>query len=207
MKTFMASPATIDRKWYVVDAEGQTLGRLASEVAKVLISKEELHEQIKEVASKINNDYAGEEVLFVGILKGCIHFYSDLTREITIPMTMDFMAISSYGAGTTSSGEVKMLKDLDKSICGKNVIIVEDIIDSGNTLSYLKRLLSSRQPKSIKICTLLDKPSRRKVDLDPDYCCFTIPDEFVFGYGLDVDQQYRNEKDIYILDPADYPEE
>lgn len=177
-----------------------------AKVAKVLISKEELQEKIKEVASKINNDYAGEEVLFVGILKGCIHFYSDLTREITIPMTMDFMAISSYGAGTSSSGEVKMLKDLDKSICGKNVIIVEDIIDSGNTLSYLKRLLSSRQPKSIKICTLLDKPSRRKVDLDPDYCCFTIPDEFVFGYGLDVDQYYRNEQDIYILDPADYPE-
>lgn len=180
---------------------------MLTERAKILISENELKEKIKEVASKIAADYVGEEVLFVGILKGSIHFYSDLTREITFPMTMDFMAISSYGAGTTSSGEVKMLKDLDKSICGKNVIIVEDIIDSGNTLSYLKRLLSSRQPKSIKICTLLDKPSRRKVDLQPDYCCFTIPDEFVFGYGLDVDQQYRNLKDIYILAPEDYPEE
>lgn len=177
------------------------------ELAKVLISEQDLKSRIKEVAKTISADYQGEEVLFVGILKGCIHFYSDLTREVELPLTMDFMAISSYGAGTTSSGEVKMLKDLDKSICGKNVIIVEDIIDSGNTLSYLKRLLSSRQPKSVKICTLLDKPSRRKVDINPDYCCFTIPDEFVFGYGLDVDQQYRNLKDIYILNPEDYPEE
>ena len=176
------------------------------DLAKVLISAKEISERINELGAQISADYNGEEVLFVGILKGCIHFYSDLTRAVDLPLTMDFMAISSYGAGTTSSGEVKMLKDLDKSICGKNIIIVEDIIDSGNTLSYLKRLLSSRQPKSIKICTLLDKPSRRKVDIQPDYCCFTIPDEFVFGYGLDVDQHYRNEKDIYILDPKDYPE-
>lgn len=176
-------------------------------VARILISENEIKEKIKEVANQISADYAGEDVLFIGILKGSVIFFADLTREIKLPLTMDFMAISSYGAGTTSSGEVKMLKDLDKSICGKNVVIVEDIIDSGNTLSYLKRLLSSRQPKSIKICTLLDKPSRRKVDLQPDYCCFTIPDEFVFGYGLDVDQFYRNVKDIYILDPEDYPEE
>lgn len=180
---------------------------MLTEHAKILISENDLKTKIKEVAEKITADYNGEEVLFVGILKGCIHFYSDLTREVSLPLTMDFMAISSYGSGTTSSGEVKMLKDLDKSICGKNVIIVEDIIDSGNTLSYLKRLLSSRQPKSIKICTLLDKPSRRKVDLNPDYCCFTIPDEFVFGYGLDVDQKYRNLKDIFILAPEDYPKE
>lgn len=178
-----------------------------AKVAKVLLSEEEIKQKIKEVAAQISADYEGEDILFVGILKGCIHFYSDLTREITTPLTMDFMAISSYGAGTSSSGEVKLLKDLDKSICGKNVIIVEDIIDSGNTLSYLKRLLSSRQPKSIKICTLLDKPERRKVDIQSDYCCFTIPDEFVFGYGLDVDQFYRGEKNIYILDPADYPKE
>ena len=177
-----------------------------AEVAKVMISEEDIKAKIKEVARKITNDYLGEEVLFVCILKGSVLFYSDLVREIKLPLTMDFMAISSYGSGTSSSGEVKMLKDLDKSICGKNVVIVEDIIDSGNTLSYLKRVLSSRQPKSIKICTLLDKPSRRKVDIQPDYCCFTIPDEFVFGYGLDVDQYYRNEKDIYILDPEDYPE-
>ena len=180
---------------------------MKKDFAKILISRDEIATKIKEIANRITEDYKGESVLFVCILKGSVHFYSDLTREIDLPLTMDFMAISSYGAGTTSSGEVKMLKDLDKTINGKNVIIVEDIIDSGNTLSYLKRLLSSRQPKSIKICTLLDKPSRRKVDIDPDYCCFTIPDEFVFGYGLDVDQQYRNLKDIYILDPKDYPQE
>ena len=177
---------------------------MKKDFARVLLSREEIAEKIKEVAALITEDYNGESVLFVGILKGSIHFYSDLTREIDLPLTMDFMAISSYGAGTTSSGEVKMLKDLDKTINGKNVIIVEDIVDSGNTLSYLKRLLSSRQPKSIKICTLLDKPSRRKVDLVPDYCCFTIPDEFVVGYGLDYDEVYRNEKDIYVLDPSVY---
>ena len=177
---------------------------MLTERAKILISENELKEKIKEVASKIAADYVGEEVLFVGILKGSIHFYSDLTREITFPMTMDFMAISSYGAGTTSSGEVKMLKDLDKSICGKNVIIVEDIIDSGNTLSYLKRLLSSRQPKSVKICTLLDKPSRRKVDYTPDYCGLEIPDEFVVGYGLDYSERYRALPYVGILKPEVY---
>ena len=179
---------------------------MKKDFAKVLITKEEIAEKIKEVAARITEDYKGESVLFVCILKGSVHFYSDLTREIDLPLTMDFMSISSYGAGTTSSGEVKMLKDLDKTINGKHVIIVEDIIDSGNTLSYLKRLLSSRQPASIKICTLLDKPSRRKVDLTPDYCCFTIPDEFVVGYGLDYDELYRNEKEIYVLDPAVYSE-
>ena len=177
---------------------------MKKDFAKVLISREEIAAKIKEVAAQITEDYKGESVLFVCILKGSVHFYSDLTREIDLPLTMDFMAISSYGAGTTSSGEVKMLKDLDKTINGKHVIIVEDIIDSGNTLSYLKRLLSSRQPKSIKIWTLLDKPSRRKVELSPDYCCFTIPDEFVVGYGLDYDEIYRNEKDIYVLDPSVY---
>lgn len=179
---------------------------MKKDFAKVLISHEEIAEKIKEIAAKITADYNGESPLFVCILKGSIHFYSDLTREIDLPLTMDFMAISSYGAGTTSSGEVKMLKDLDKTINGKHVIIVEDIIDSGNTISYLKRLLGSRQPKSIKICTLLDKPSRRKVDITPDYCCFTIPDEFVVGYGLDYDEIYRNEKDIYVLDPSVYSE-
>ena len=179
---------------------------MKKDFAKVLITKEEIAAKVKEVAARITEDYKGESVLFVCILKGSVHFYSDLTREIDLPLTMDFMSISSYGAGTTSSGEVKMLKDLDKTINGKHVIIGEDIIDSGNTLSYLKRLLSSRQPASIKICTLLDKPSRRKVDLTPDYCCFTIPDEFVVGYGLDYDELYRNEKEIYVLDPAVYSE-
>ncbi len=173
---------------------------------KVLISEDEIRARTKEVAAQITADYAGEEVLFVCILKGSIHFFSDLTREIDLPLSMDFMAISSYGAGTTSSGEVKMLKDLDKTINGKHVMLVEDIIDSGNTLSYLIRLLSSRQPKSIKICTLLDKPSRRKVELVPDYCCFEIPDEFVVGYGLDYDELYRNEREVYVLSRSVYEE-
>ncbi len=171
---------------------------------RVLISENEIAARIKEVAAQITADYAGQEVLFVCILKGSIHFFSDLTREVDLPLSMDFMAISSYGAGTTSSGEVKMLKDLDKTINGKNVLIVEDIVDSGNTLSYLTRLLSSRQPKSIKTCTLLDKPSRRKVDFTPDYCCFEIPDEFVVGYGLDYDEIYRNERQIYVLSRSVY---
>lgn len=171
---------------------------------KILITKEEIAKRIKEVAAQIDRDYEGKSVLLVGILKGSVIFFSDLIREITVPTSMDFMSISSYGAGTTSTGEVKMLKDLDKTISGKNVIIVEDIIDSGNTLSYLKRLLLSRGPASLKICTLLDKPDRRKTDITVDYSCFTIPDEFVVGYGLDYDELYRGEKDIYVLSPDVY---
>lgn len=171
---------------------------------KILIDKDEIAARIKEIAAQIDEDYQGEPLLLVGILKGSVLFFSDLIREINLPVSMDFMAISSYGSGTTSSGEVKMIKDLDKTINGKNVLIVEDIIDSGNTLAYLKRLLLSRKPKSLKICTLLDKPDRRKADITVDYCCFTIPDEFVVGYGLDYDELYRGEKDIYILSPDVY---
>lgn len=171
---------------------------------KILINKDEIATRIKDIAAQINEDYQGEPLLLICILKGSVLFFSDLIREITLPVSMDFMAISSYGSGTTSSGEVKMIKDLDKTIDGKNVLIVEDIIDSGNTLAYLKRLLLSRNPKSLKICTLLDKPDRRKVDIAVDYCCFTIPDEFVVGYGLDYDELYRGEKDIYVLSPDVY---
>lgn len=177
---------------------------MKSDFEKILISKETIAARIKEVAAQIDKDYEGEHVLLIGILKGSVIFFADLIRELTVPTSMDFMAISSYGAGTTSSGEVKMLKDLDKSISGKNVIIVEDIIDSGNTLKYLTKLLSSRSPKSIKICTLLDKPDRRKTDIKVDYSCFIIPDEFVVGYGLDYDELYRGEKDIYVLSPKIY---
>ena len=177
---------------------------MKKDFAKILISREEIAKRIKEIAAEIDADYGGEPILLIGILKGSVIFFADLVRELSVPASMDFMAISSYGAGTTSTGEVKMIKDLDKSISGKNVLVVEDIIDSGNTLSYLKRLLLSRGPKSLKICTLLDKPDRRKVDLDVDYCCFRIPDEFVVGYGLDYDELYRGEKDIYILSPDVY---
>ena len=171
---------------------------------KVLISKEDIAKRIKEIAKEITDDYNGEPLLLVGILKGSVLFFSDLIREIELPVSMDFIAVSSYGSGTTSSGEVKMIKDLDKTIEGKNVLIVEDIIDSGNTLSYLKKLLLSRNPKSLKLCTLLDKPDRRTADISVDYCCFTIPDEFVVGYGLDYDELYRGEKDIYVLSPKVY---
>ena len=147
----------------------------------------------------LNEEYAGKNPVFVGVLKGVVMFFADMVREITVPCEIDFMAVSSYGAGTTSSGEVKMLKDLDKTINGKHVIIVEDIIDSGNTLSYLKRLLEQRNPNSVKICTLLDKPERRKVDLKADYVGFVIPDEFVVGYGLDYDEKYRTYDEVYIL--------
>ena len=165
---------------------------MLTEHAKILINENDLKAKIKEVADKISADYCGEEVLFVGILKGSIHFYSDLTREINLPLTMDFMAISSYGAGTTTSGEVKMLKDLDKSICGKHVIIVEDIIDTGRTLKDVYELLKARNPLSLRVVTLLDKPSRRLVDFEADMALFTIPDHFVIGYGLDCAEYFRN---------------
>jgi hypoxanthine phosphoribosyltransferase len=179
---------------------------MLTQSAKILISENELKAKIKDLAAKISADYEGEEVLFVGILKGCIHFYSDLTREITVPTTMDFMAISSYGAGTTSSGEVKMLKDLDKSICGKNVIIVEDIIDSGVTLSHLTKYLTLKGAHSVRTCTLLDKPSRRRVEFVPDHCGFEIPDEFVVGYGLDYAEMYRALPFVGVLKPEVYGE-
>lgn len=166
---------------------------------KVLISEEKLQSRVKELAKQISDDYAGKNPFFVCILKGSVFFTTDLLRYLSIPCQMEFMAVSSYGAGTKSSGEVKLVKDLNVPIEGKDVIIVEDIIDSGNTLSYLKRLLEQRNPTSVKICTLLDKPERRKVDLSADYVGFVIPDEFVVGYGLDYNEDYRQIPEICIL--------
>lgn len=166
---------------------------------KVLINEEKLQLRVKELADTISKDYAGKNPFFVCILKGSVFFTTDLLRYLSIPCQMEFMAVSSYGAGTKSSGEVKLIKDLNVPIEGKDVIIVEDIIDSGNTLSYLKRLLEQRNPSSVKICTLLDKPERRKVDLSADYVGFVIPDEFVVGYGLDYDEDYRQIPEICIL--------
>ena len=166
---------------------------------KILINEEKLQLKVKEIADKISKDYAGETPLFICILKGSVYFTTDLLRYLTIPCRMEFMAVSSYGADTQSSGEVKLVKDLNVPLNGKHVIIIEDIIDSGNTLSYLKRLLLQRNPKSLKICTLLDKPERRKVNLEADYVGFTIPDEFVVGYGLDYNEDYRNIPEICIL--------
>ncbi len=171
---------------------------------RVLISKEQIAARVKELAATLDRDYAGKKPLFICILKGSVMFFADLLREMTIDCEMDFMSISSYGGASKSSGEVQLIKDLDHSISGKDVVIVEDIIDSGNTLSYLKRLLLSRDPASVKIITLLDKPERRTVNLSSDYVGFVIEDEFVVGYGLDYDQAYRTEKEIYVLSRSVY---
>jgi len=166
---------------------------------QVMITKEEMEARIKEVADQINRDYAGEELIVVGILKGAVLFFADLVRSINVDVRFDFMTISSYGNSTESTGEVKIRKDLDTSIVGKNVLIVEDIIDTGLTLTNLKELLLTRKPKSFKICCMLDKPSRRKVEIVPDYKCFDIPDEFVIGYGLDYQQEGRQIKDVCFV--------
>ncbi len=174
------------------------------DLESILFSKEQLAEKIAEVAAVLDREYEGKTPVLVCILKGCAPFFTDLIRAMRIPLQIDFMAISSYGAGSQSSGQVKMNKDLDKSIEDRHVIIVEDIMDSGYTLSYLKRMLSSRNPASIKICTLLDKAARREVDLTPDYKCFDVADEFVVGYGLDYAEKYRNLPEIGILKRSIY---
>ena len=160
---------------------------------RVLLKEEEVDRRICEVAEMINRDYAGKQVHLICILKSGVFFTCELAKRLTIPVSIDFMSVSSYGSGTESSGVVRIVKDLDESITGKDVLIVEDIIDSGRTLAYLIEILKHRQPESIRLCTLLDKPERRvKKQVKVDYTCFTIPDEFVVGFGLDFDQKYRN---------------
>ena len=159
---------------------------------EVMLQEDVVDARIKELGEQISRDYAGESVHLICILKGSVYFTCELAKRITVPVTMDFMQCSSYGAETKSSGIVKIVKDLDEPIIDRNVIIIEDIIDSGRTLSYLKKLLAQRNPKSLKICTLLDKPDRRVVDVPVEYVGFQIEDKFVVGYGLDYDQQYRN---------------
>lgn len=157
-----------------------------------LISEEEVDKRINEIGKMISEKYAGKTVHLICVLKGGVFFMCELAKRITTNVSMDFMSLSSYGSGTESSGIVKIIKDLDESVEGKNVIIVEDIIDSGRTLHTLKKMLIERKPASLEICTLLNKPDRRVVDVDVQYVCFDIPDEFVVGYGLDYDQKYRN---------------
>lgn len=160
---------------------------------RVLLTEEEVNKKISEVAAQINKDYEGKEVHLICILKGGVFFTCELAKRLTIPVSLDFMSVSSYGSDTKSSGVVKIIKDLDEPLEGKNVIIVEDIIDSGRTLAYLIEVLKQRNPKNIELYTLLDKPERRvKKQVQVKYTCFTIPDEFVVGYGLDYDQKYRN---------------
>nr|WP_255711420.1 hypoxanthine phosphoribosyltransferase [Pelosinus baikalensis] len=175
-----------------------------NDVERVLLSEEQLAARIVELGAKITADYAGEEILMIGVLRGAVLFMADLARAIKVPVAIDFMAVSSYGAGTSSSGVVRILKDLDENVEGKHVLVVEDIIDSGLTLNYLVDNLKSRQPASIKICTLLNKPDRRKVNVDIAYNGFTIPDYFVIGYGLDYAEKYRNLPFIGILKPEIY---
>lgn len=159
---------------------------------KVMISEEKVDLRIKEIAEQISKDFEGQSVHLICILKGSVFFCCELAKRITVPVTLDFMSVSSYGSETVSSGRVRILKDLDESIQGRNVIIIEDIIDSGRTLSHLKDLLGTRAPQSLTICTLLDKPDRREKEVEVKYVGFVIPDEFVVGYGLDYDQLYRN---------------
>lgn len=158
---------------------------------KTLIAREEIERRIKELAKEIEKDYQGKDLVVIGLLKGSVVFMSDLIKEINLPLVIDFMSVSSY-SGTTSTGVINISKDIDTDIKGKDVLIVEDIIDTGLTLSHVKKLFLNREVKSLKICTLLDKPSRRTVEIKGEYTGFEIPDEFVIGYGLDFDQQYRN---------------
>ena len=167
---------------------------------KVLLSQEEVDKRIQELGEQISKDYSGKEIHLICILKGGVFITCQLAKSITIPLSLDFMSVSSYGEDTVSSGRVKIVKDLDDSIEDKDVLIVEDIIDSGNTLSYLMELLGTRKPSSIKICTLLDKPERRTTEVAVDYVGFQIPDKFVVGYGLDYMQKYRNLPYIGVIE-------
>ncbi len=169
------------------------------ERVEVLLDEKTVNARIKEMADQISKDYAGKQLHMICILKGSVFFICELAKRITVPVTLDFMSVSSYGADTKSSGVVRIVKDLDEALQGKDVIVVEDIVDSGNTLSYLLEMLSDRQPRSLKLCTLLDKPDRRVREVHVDYTGFQIPDEFVVGYGLDYDQRYRNLPYVGIL--------
>lgn len=171
-----------------------------AETIRVMISEEDVDKRIEELGRKISEDYAGKSVHLICILKGSVFFMCELAKRITVPVSMDFMSVSSYGDGTSSSGIVKIAKDLDETLEGKDVIIIEDIIDSGRTLYYLIDVLQARKPKSMRLCTLLDKPDRRVRDVKVDYVGFAIPDEFVVGYGLDYAQKYRNLPYIGIVE-------
>ena len=178
--------------------------KLYQDLERVLLTRDQIHEAVVKLGRQITADYAGRPPIMICILKGAAMFFTDLLREIDLPVTTEFMAISSYGSSTKSSCVVRILKDLDRDIAGRDVIVVEDIVDSGLTLSYLKGVLETRKAASVSIVTLLDKPARRKVPLEVQYSCFNIPDAFVVGYGLDYDEKYRNLPDIGVLHPKIY---
>ena len=178
---------------------------MLNDIEKVLLSEDELKKIVEDLGAKITEDYKGKKLVVVSVLKGSVVFMADLMRAIKIPCSIDFMAVSSYGSGTKTSGVVKIIKDLDSEVvCGSDLLIVEDILDSGVTLEYLMKVLSARNPNSIKICTLLDKPERRKANIKADYSGAQIPDAFVVGYGLDYDEKYRNLPFVGILKPEVY---
>lgn len=177
---------------------------MQNDIKEILITEEQIKQRTKELGKKITEYYQGKDLVVIGVLKGCVIFLSDLVREIDLPLTMDFMVVSSYGNATKSSGVVRIIKDLEKDIQGKDVLIVEDIVDSGLTLSYLVEYLKSRNANSVKICSLLDKPERRKAQVTIDFSGFQIPDEFVIGYGLDYAEVYRNLPFVCILKPEVY---
>ena len=175
-------------------------------VERILITEEEIREKVRQVGWQISRDYEGKDPIFVGVLKGCFIFMADLMRYVDIDCSMDFMAVSSY-SGTNSTGAVKINKDLSEDIGGRHIILVEDILDSGVTLNYLKNYLMVRKPASIAVATLMDKPSRRKAEIYADYSCFEVPDAFVVGYGLDYNERYRNLPYIGVLKPEIYENE
>jgi len=175
-----------------------------NDVEEILFTEEQLKEICARVGAQINEDYKGKNLLMVSVLKGSLMFMADLMRELTIPCAIDFLAVTSYGNGTTSSGEVRILKDLDQSLEGKDILVVEDILDSGNTLSFLLKNLSARNPASIRLCTLLDKPERRTAPVTADYVGACVEDKFIVGYGLDYAEQYRNLPYIGVLKPEIY---
>jgi hypoxanthine phosphoribosyltransferase len=175
-----------------------------NDVAEILFTEQQIHEIVARMGKQITEDYQGKNLLIIGVLKGSLVFMADLMREIQLPCAIDFLSVSSYGAGTTSSGEVRILKDLDQSLQGKDILVIEDILDSGNTLSFLLKTLSARNPASIRLCTLLDKPSRRKAEVYADYVGTEVEDKFIVGYGLDYAEKYRNLPYIGVLRPEIY---
>lgn len=178
--------------------------KLHPDVKELLLSEEQLKTRVRELAAEINRDYAGEELTLVSVLRGAFVFMADLARAIDLTCKIDFLAVSSYGSGTSSTGQVQITKDLSEDVSGQHILVVEDILDSGNTLSYLLKLLAARKPATLRLCTLLDKPERREKPVKLDYCGFTIPDAFVVGYGLDYNEHYRNLPYIGILKPSVY---
>jgi hypoxanthine phosphoribosyltransferase len=188
-----------------LDLDEPAPGRdLRDDIDHILVTSEQIQEATARMGEQLSREYFGKDLMLIGVLKGAIMFIVDLSRAICVPLTMDFMAVASYGASTQTSGIVRILKDLDTSIEGKHVLIVEDIIDSGLTLNYILETLQTRNPASVRVCALLSKPARRRVEVPVDYICFEIPDDFVVGYGLDYNQIYRNLPFVGVLKPELY---